>query len=316
MIPFSGNRLRQRRLADRITRAREKWAVRVLAVARVVTIGSAYIAVRDIPGLTSSFVAIFTALLTFDLMVAAPSLRPQHVDYAALWNRTWQALSQTVASLAKGLSVGLFFGSLTLTGFSDVLGAVLTVGLGYTWASRARRSFTSFVGLLGGLYIFEQIRAIEGFHSVVSIISHVAPVAWRVSSGTLTALLSGWILGIPFGVVTRLFLRRPYRTRGSQAYDPPFEVRPFEEVVHAGREYRLIQVRVEPASPVENMTLAELNWRDEHSATVVAIERQGGNIPMPRGKERLQAGDVLLVLCPVAEADKLEALAKPMLERF
>ena len=86
--------------------------------------------------------------------------------------------------------------------------------------------------------------------------------------------------------------------------------------MHAGREYRLIQVRVEPASPVENMTLAELNWRDEHSATVVAIERQGGNIPMPRGKERLQAGDVLLVLCPVAEADKLEALAKPMLERF
>ena len=63
------------------------------------------------------------------------------------------------------------------------------------------------------------------------------------------------------------------------------------------------------------MTLAELNWRDEHSATVVAIERKEATSDAA-GQERLQAGDVLLVLCPVAEADKLEALAKPMLERF
>lgn len=314
MIPFGTNRLRQGQLVDRIGRVREEWAVRILAIARVVTIGSAYLAVRNIPGLTSSFVAIFTALLTFDLMVAAPSLRPKHVDYGALWSRTWQALSQTVASLAKGLSVGLFFGSLTLAGFSDRLGAVLTVGLGYTWANRARRSFTSFVGLLGGLYIFEQIRVIEGFHSLFSIVTHVAPVAWRVSSGTLTALLSGWILGIPFGIVTRLFLRRPYRSRGSQAYDPPFEVRPFEEVVHAGREYRLFQVRVERGAPIENMTLAELGWRDEYLATVIAIERTGGNIPLPRGSDRLRAGDVLLILSPTGEAERLTALAKPVLE--
>lgn len=310
MIPFSRNLHPQGRLAARIARTREKWAVRVLAAARVITIGSAYLAVRDIPGLTSSFVAIFTALLTFDLMVAAPSLRPRHVDYSALWKGTWQALSQTVASLAKGLSVGLFFGSLTLAGFSDMLGAVFTVGLGYTWASRARRSFTSFVGLLGGLHIFEQIRAIEGFHSLLSIISHVAPVAWRVSSGTVTALLSGWILGIPVGVVTRLLLSRPYRTRGSQAYDPPFEVRPFEEVVHAGREYRLFQVRIERGAPIENMTLAELGWRDEYLATVISIERLGGSIPLPRGSDRLRAGDVVLILSPASEAERLTALAK------
>ena len=214
MIPFSGNRLRQRRLADRITRAREKWAVRVLAVARVVTIGSAYIAVRDIPGLTSSFVAIFTALLTFDLMVAAPSLRPQHVDYAALWNRTWQALSQTVASLAKGLSVGLFFGSLTLTGFSDVLGAVLTVGLGYTWASRAgvsRRSSACWAACTSSSRSGRSRVSLGGVHHLTRRSGRVAGVV-----GYLTALLSGWILGIPFGIVTRLFLRRPYERAGAK----------------------------------------------------------------------------------------------------
>lgn len=311
MIRFQVNRL-QRGVVGRISRIRDEWAVRLLAIARVIVIGVAYLTVRNIPGLTSSFVAIFTALLTFDLLVAAPSLRPRQVDYSAFLVRTRQALSQTVASLAKGLSVGLLFGSLTLAGFSDSLGAILTVGLGYTWANRARRSFTSFVGLLGGLYIFEQIRVIEDVDSVLSIITHVAPVAWRVSSGTVTALLSGWIMGIPVGLVTRLLLARPYRSRGSQAYDPPFEVRPFEEVVHAGQGYRLFQVRVEPGAPIEGALLADLGWRDAHLATIVAIERPQGSVPMPRGQDRIQSGDVLLVLSPTGEVDRLTELAKPL----
>lgn len=281
-------------------------------MARAIAIGIAYLAVRDIPGLTSSFVAIFTALLCFDLMVAAPSLRPQHVDYRSLLSRTLQALSQTIASLAKGLSIGMLFGTLTLIGISDTLGAIFTVGLGYTWANRARRSFTSFVAVLGGLAVFEQIRVIEGIDSFLSVFSHVAPVAWRVTAGTITALLSGSVLGIPVGVVTRMLLSRPYRTRGSQAYDPPFEVRPFEEVVHAGREYRLFQLRIEPESPLIDSSLAELGWRDTHQATVVSIERGQGSIAMPRGRDVLQPGDLLLILCPTSETERLIELAKPL----
>lgn len=295
-----------------IGRVRVEWAVGVLTVARAIVIGSAYTAVVGIPGLTSSFVAIFTGLLTFDVMVAAPSLKPQHVDYRTLAQRTVQALTQTVSSLVKGLSVGTFFGTLTLFGFSPRWGAILTVGLGYTWAARARGSFTSFVGLLGGLAVFDQIRAIEGIELVVEIIPHIAPVAWRVTSGTLRALVFGWVLGIPIGIAARVFLSRPYRTRDSRAYDPPLEVRPFEEVVHAGREYRLFQMRIEPGSPLAGMTLAELQWPDAHQATVVSVERDGKSIPLPRGAHRLEPGDVLLVFCPAREAENLTRLAKPI----
>src|SRR5690625_791115 len=82
---------------------RTDWAIYVLGVSRAVTIGVAYIMVRGIPGLTSSFVAIFVALLAFDLMIAAPSLKPRQIDIPALVKGTIQALEQTVRSLGKGL---------------------------------------------------------------------------------------------------------------------------------------------------------------------------------------------------------------------
>lgn len=295
-----------------IQRVRAEWAVRILTIARAITIGAAYLAVVGTPGLTSSFVAIFTALLTFDVMVAAPSLRPKHVDYRTLLSRTVRALVQTVASLGKGLIVGIVFGTLTLIGFPVVLGAILTVGLGYSWANRARGSFTSFVGLLGGLAIYEQIRAIEGIDAWISVVGHVAPVAWTVTSGTVGALLRGWVLGIPIGILTRLLLSRPYRWRGSQAYDPPFEVRPFEEVVHAGREYRLFQMRIDPDSPLVGARLSDLRWPDAYQATVVAIERAERSIPLPRGTEEIRPGDALLILCPNREVENLSRLAKPI----
>lgn len=295
-----------------IDKARRDWAVRILGVTRAMTIGAAYITVRGIPGLTSSFVAIFVALLAFDVMVAAPSLRPRQVDFSALLSRTFQALLQTVASLAKGLSLGVFFGTLTLVGLSETVGSIFTVGLGYTWANRARRSFTGFVAVLGGLAIFEQISAIEGANTLIAVVSHVSPVVWRVSSGTIIALLSGWFFGIPIGIVTRILLARPYRLRNSAAYDPPLEVRPFEEVVHAGREHRLSQLRIEADSPVIGRSLAELDWRDAYETTVVAIERGNESLPMPRGSDRIESGDVLLILCPNSEFERLTELVKPI----
>lgn len=297
-----------------LRKVRDHWAVRVLGITRAATIGAAYIAVRGIPGLTSSFVAIFVALLAFDVMVAAPSLRPRQIDFKSLLSRTLQALAQTVASLSKGLSLGLVFGTLTLLGVSPILGSIFTVGLSYTWAQKARRSFTGFVAVLGGLAIFEQISAIQGANTFASIVAHVLPIAWRVSSGTVIALLSGWFFGIPIGIATRLVLARPYRLRNSNAYDQPYEVRPFEEVVHAGREFRISKLRVEPEAPIAGKSLAELGWRDAYQATIIAIERGSKSISLPRGSEQVQTGDVLLVLCPIQEFENLEWLAKPIVK--
>lgn len=293
-----------------LAKVRTEWAVYVLGIARALTIGAAYIAVRGIPGLTSSFVAIFVALLAFDVMVAAPSLRLGHVDLHALFSRTLSALTQTIASLGKGLSLGLLFGVLSLAGLSPTVGSIFTAGLGYTWANRARGSFTAFVAVLGGLAIFEQISAIQDANTYLLIFTHVAPVAWRVTFGTVVALLSGWFFGIPFGFLTRLLLGRSYRMRGSNAYDPPLEVRPFEEVVRVGRDFRLTKLRVEPDSLLVGRRIADLGWRDEFKAAIVVIERGDEYVSMPGGNDIIQAEDVLVVLCPSAELDKFAWLAK------
>lgn len=54
-----------------------------------------------------------------------------------------------------------------------------------------------------------------------------------------------------------------------------------------------VPVRVEPDSPAADRTLAELNLRGLTGATVLAILRDGQEVLLPTGKERLRAGDVL-----------------------
>jgi monovalent cation:H+ antiporter-2, CPA2 family len=57
-----------------------------------------------------------------------------------------------------------------------------------------------------------------------------------------------------------------------------------------------ISMRIEPTSPLDNRTLAEVNLRGLTGATVLAIVRGDQRILMPSAHERLRGGDVLAVV--------------------
>ena len=57
-----------------------------------------------------------------------------------------------------------------------------------------------------------------------------------------------------------------------------------------------VSVRIDPASPLDNRTLAEVNLRGLTGATVLAIVRGDQRILMPSAHERLRGGDVLAVV--------------------
>jgi CPA2 family monovalent cation:H+ antiporter-2 len=54
-------------------------------------------------------------------------------------------------------------------------------------------------------------------------------------------------------------------------------------------------VRIAPDSQADGRTLAELDVRQRTGATVLAIQRQGADLVLPTGQERLRAGDLLAV---------------------
>jgi CPA2 family monovalent cation:H+ antiporter-2 len=64
-----------------------------------------------------------------------------------------------------------------------------------------------------------------------------------------------------------------------------------------------VPVRIEPDSPAVDKSLAELNLRGLTGATVLAILRNGQELLLPRGKDVLNAGDIL------ALAGSVEAIA-------
>jgi CPA2 family monovalent cation:H+ antiporter-2 len=63
---------------------------------------------------------------------------------------------------------------------------------------------------------------------------------------------------------------------------------------------------------VADRTLAELNLRGETGATVLAIVRQGEQVLVPSGHDRVRAGDVLAVAgSEDAIAAAREVIARP-----
>jgi CPA2 family monovalent cation:H+ antiporter-2 len=69
-------------------------------------------------------------------------------------------------------------------------------------------------------------------------------------------------------------------------------------------------MRVPSGSPVANRTLADLNLRGSTGATVLAIIRDGEQVLVPAGHDRVMAGDVLAV----AGSQEAIAAAREMLE--
>jgi CPA2 family monovalent cation:H+ antiporter-2 len=73
-----------------------------------------------------------------------------------------------------------------------------------------------------------------------------------------------------------------------------------------------VSLRVPADSPVADRTLAELNLRGETGATVLAIVRQGEQVLVPSGHDRVRAGDVLAVAgSEDAIAAAREVIARP-----
>lgn len=285
--------------------SRERYELVFLTLARAVTVGMSYVSAVPIPGLTSSFVAIFTSLLPFDIMVAStrPPLRLQ--DWKHFFRVLWPRVVSTAITLLKGVSVGTVFGIAGLLGLPFFVGAVLTSGFAYVWASTTRHNISTYVALISGLNLFERLSdlaVVETWGVVREIISTIL----LSGGGTFLALLAGWIVGFVTGSITRMFLSRAYRSLQSAAYDPPLEQRPFRELMRLSGRTMLVSVTLEEGAPLAYMTLAEAALRDEWQTTVLSVRRDDEEIVMPRGTLQLMPGDELVVLTDREYADAVQ----------
>jgi TrkA domain protein len=68
---------------------------------------------------------------------------------------------------------------------------------------------------------------------------------------------------------------------------------------------------VEAASPLAGQTLAETDLRQRTGASVIAIQRDSETIPNPGPDERIEDGDILVLLGTREEQSAVEALVAP-----
>lgn len=289
------------RFIERLTRgksirfSRERYELAFLTLARAVTVGVAYVSAAFIPGLTSSFVAIFTSLLPFDIMVAATRPPIRWEDWKHFVLVLQPRVISTGITLLKGVAIGTVFGISAVLGLSFSLGAVLTSGLAYVWATETRFNISTYVALIAGLGLFERLASLEVVETIV-IIKEIAQSIVVYGGGTFIGLLFGWIVGFITGSVTRLFLSRPYRMLRSAAYDPPMEKRPFNELMRLSGRTVLASATVEEGAPSAHIALADLRLRDQWQTTVLSVRRGEEEFVMPRGALVLMPGDELVLL--------------------
>ena len=91
-------------------KGKDKWPILLIRLGQAVTVGLAYYFVVGIPGLTSSFVAIFVALLPFDLIVAMPSISFGLRHWRQFIRVLLPRITGTAFVLMMGLAFGLAFG--------------------------------------------------------------------------------------------------------------------------------------------------------------------------------------------------------------
>lgn len=288
-------------------RIEPKWPVRLLSFARAFTVGLAYYSVHRFPGLTSSFVAIFTALLPFDLMVSLPSLRTSRAAVKQIVLVVVPRITATALTLFKGLFIGIIFGTITRLGLPVFFGAVLTAGIAYSIAVATKWNISGYVGMIAGLNVFQEIVAASVAEEMLMTVLKVSLIA---SYGTFGALLAGWGAGLLIGLVTRLFLPRGYRYLKSAAYDQPLEYRPFKEVTGTGDEMALLTLTISEDSPLAGSTLAQLALKERFNAYVLSIHRGETHIPAPSGKDYLYPNDQALIWIPKERVPELLSTAR------
>ncbi|HLS90191.1 MAG TPA: TrkA C-terminal domain-containing protein [Limnochordia bacterium] len=279
-----------------------------LILSRAITVGIAYVSTQFIPGSTSSFVAIFTSLLSFDLFVAMarPPLRPS--DWEQFFEALRPRILSTAITLGKGVLVGAVIGICAILGLPYWIGAVLTSGLAYVWALNTRHAISTFVSVIAGLSLYERLSHLEAVETLAIVKESAAAIALS-TGGTFTALVMGWSVGLLTGGLTRLFLSRPYRSLKSAAYELPLEMRPFNEVVHVGERSLVASATVEEGAPLAYRSLAESGLKEKWGTTILSIKRDGEEIVMPKGTTVLLPGDQVMLL---TERDQSPA----MLDQF
>lgn len=287
---------------------RGKYERALLRLARAITVGTAYVSTQFIPGLTSSFVAIFTSLLSFDIFVALSRPPLRFADWEQFLVALRPRILSTAITLGKGVLVGAVIGVAAIIGLPPWMGAVLTSGLAYVWATNTRHAISTFVSVIAGLSLYERLTNLEAVETL-PIIKETLAVISLSAGGTFTGLIEGWAIGLAIGGVTRLFLSRPYRSLQSAAYELPLEMRPFNEVVHVGERSLVASATVEEGAPLAYRSLAESGLKENWHTTILSIKRNGDEIVMPKGQTVLLPGDQVMLL---TERDQSPA----MLDQF
>jgi|GEM_PF-295451 len=291
----------------RAKKRQNRWAIRFLIAARAFTVGLSYYVVAGLPGLTSSFVAVFVSLLPFDLIVAMPRFSLRLKDWKQMVITVLPRISATAVTLVIGLLLGTGFGALTKWGLPVFLGAVFTVGLAYTAAEQTKANISAYVGIIGGLAVFDQVMRLEGMQLDDRLLMDISGAGLRAFYATFAALFAGWAVGVSVGIVTRLILPRGYRTTKSEAYARPLYLRSLKEVAQLDENAVVMKMQVGDDSDILYKPLSESGLRSEYDAAVMSIQRRPKDITSPRGSDIIYPGDVLVVLLP---ADQTAAVVE------
>lgn len=283
---------------------RDQYEKMFLTLARAITVGAAYASASPIKGLTSSFVAVFSALLPFDLSVASarPLIRLQ--EWKNFITVLRPRILSTAITLLKGVTVGAVIGILAVLGLPRILGVVLTSGLAYVWALGTRHAISTYVSILSGLALFERLATLEVV-ATVRIVEEILQAIFSSGGGTFLGLITGWVVGLIIGGVTRLFLSRPYRSLRSSAYELPLEMRPFNEVLEVGDTSLLVSAKVEEGAPVAYVSIADSDLREQWHTMVLSVKRDGEKLVMPKGSVVILPGDELMLLTEKEQAGLL-----------
>lgn len=288
--------------------ARKPGIVYFILAMRAIVVGVAYYLVRGMPGLTSSFVAIFVGFLAFDLIVAMPkfSLRLRHWRDVVLV--LLPRMSATALSLAGGLLVGVLFGGLTKVGLPVLVGAVFTLGISYSFASEVKGNISNYVGMIAGVEMFDRIGRLDLLSD--EWLQDLAGPAGQLVYSTFLALLIGWFAGIVVGSITRLFLPRGFRSVKSSAYAQPLWMRSFKDVTHLDDNKVLLQIELSEESSLAYHSLAEVGLGRDLGVHVLSIIRSPEEIISPRGSDVLLPLDQLVVVMPSEQVQNLISLTK------
>ena len=288
--------------------ARKGGVVFFIMVMRSIVVGVAYFLVREIPGLTSSFVSIFVGFLAFDMIVAMPKFSFRFRTLRDLILLLLPRISGTALSLAGGLGLGILFGSLTKVGIPVLVAAVFTIGLSYSLSASIKGNISSYVGMIAAVDMFDRIVRLE--YLTEYWVQDLAGPAGTLVYSTFLALLIGWLVGIIIGSVTRLFLPRGYRSTKSNAYAQPLWMRSFRDVMHLQEDRVLLQIELSEESALAYHSLAEVGLGKDLGVQVLSIIRSPDEISSPKGADVLLPLDQLVLVAPANQVQNLISLMK------